>query len=162
MSYIFFLTKSWQLCFDCVLWMKNSWTVSILPFGIFKKLSWYYCTEILPISAKSIWHTKPHSSQQKYEICFNFCVILKILGVAASRIFNFCILVSVLALFILLTSSTRLLHLAWQFEEAVSMIFLGCYLLPKFDVNRLFMCKPAVCIGVQWTPLRIFYKYIYL
>ena len=23
------------------------------------------------------------------------------------------------------------------------------YLQPKFDVNRLFMCKPAVCIGVQ-------------
>ena len=24
----------------------------------------------------------------------------------------------------------------------------------EFDVNRLFTCKPAVCIGVQWTPLR--------
>ena len=27
--------------------------------------------------------------------------------------------------------------------------FWACYLQPKFDVNRLFMCKPAVCIGVQ-------------
>ena len=27
--------------------------------------------------------------------------------------------------------------------------FWACYLLPKFDVNKLFMCKPAVCIGVQ-------------
>ena len=35
--------------------------------------------------------------------------------------------------------------------------FWGCYLQSKFDVNRLFMCKPVVCIGVQWTPLRIYF-----
>ena len=116
MPYIFFLRKSWQLYFDCVLWMENSWTVSIYLLRYFIKLSWYYRTEVLPISVKSVWHTKPYSSQQKYEISFNFCVILKILGVAASRIFNFCILISVLALFLLLTFSTRLLHLVWQFE----------------------------------------------
>ena len=40
--------------------------------------------------------------------------------------------------------------------------FWGCYLLPKFDVNRLFMCKPAVCIGVQWTPLRIYFINIFI
>ena len=123
MPYIFFLTKSWQLYFDCVLWMKNSWTASIYLLEYLKKLSWYYHTEILPISVKSVWHTKPYSSQQKHKISFNFCVILKILGVAASRIFNFCILVSVLALFLLLAFSIRLLHLAWQFEEAKLRIF---------------------------------------
>ena len=32
--------------------------------------------------------------------------------------------------------------------------FWACYLLPKFNINRSFMCKPAVCIGVQRTPLR--------
>ena len=78
-----------------------------LPFAVFHKISWHYHTEILPISVKSVWHTKPYSSQQKYKISFNFCVILKILGVAASRIFNFCISVSVLALFILLAFSIR-------------------------------------------------------
>ena len=83
------------------------WTASIYLLRYFIKLSWHYLTEILSISAKSVWHTKPYSSQQKYKISFNFCVILKILGVAASRIFNFCILVSVLTLFLLLAFSIR-------------------------------------------------------
>ena len=96
----------------CILFVYADSTRSLLnniyiPFAIFYKtfLTLPY-RGFVYISKKCLAH-KTVQFTTKYEIYFNFCVILKILGVAASRIFNFCISVSVLALFILLAFSIR-------------------------------------------------------